>query len=145
MSEKVRSEAGGLRLYQGPLGLTISGTSKSLQSNAGLSTSYPTKVTPFVSTVKIAKLKPKIEIVKETNLQTETETCSDVTAWRHISSSNNYCGDILTRGETPDKLGPGSAWQSGPAWLTQNPETWPVTEVVPTKEERNVDCDIAHI
>ena len=68
----------------------------------------------------------------------EIDAKSDVTAWCHISSSNNYCADILTRGETPDKLGPGSAWQSGPAWLTQDPETWPVTEVVPTKEERNV-------
>ena len=60
---------------------------------------------------------------------------SEVTAWNHINSKNNYVADILTRGETPDKIGPGSQWQCGPSWLTNDPTTWPVNDISPTKEE----------
>ena len=42
---------------------------------------------------------------------------SDVSAWLHISSKDNYVADILTRGSTPEKLGEKSEWQRGPTWL----------------------------
>ena len=61
---------------------------------------------------------------------------SEVTAWNHINSENNYVADILTRGETPDKIGPKSQWQCGPSWLTDDPANWPVNDILPTKEER---------
>ena len=54
---------------------------------------------------------------------------SDVSSWRHISSKDNHVADILTRGATPDKIGPGSDWQTGPSWLTQDPETWPLSDM----------------
>lgn len=68
----------------------------------------------------------------------EIDAKSDVTTWHHVSSADNYCSDILTRGENPTKLGSGSPWQCGPAWLTQDPDSWPVSEVTPTKEEREI-------
>ena len=38
--------------------------------------------------------------------------------------------------ETPDKIGPRSQWQCGPSCLTSDPATWPVKDILPTKEER---------
>ena len=68
----------------------------------------------------------------------EIDKKSDVESWRHIPSKENYVSDILTRGETPDKLGPGSDWQTGPKWLVGHPDTWPVTSEGPSQEERQV-------
>ena len=68
----------------------------------------------------------------------EVDQKSDVESWRHIPSKENYVSDILTRGESPDKLGPGSDWQTGPKWLVEDPETWPVTSEEPDQEERKV-------
>ena len=68
----------------------------------------------------------------------EIASKTDISSWRHIPSKDNYVADILTRGETPDKLGPGSEWQCGPAWLTEDSDKWPVTEVITTKEERDI-------
>ena len=68
----------------------------------------------------------------------EISAKTDVSSWCHIASKDNYVADILTRGETPDKLGPGSQWQCGPSWLVKDRDTWPVTVVMPTKEERDI-------
>ena len=46
--------------------------------------------------------------------------------WYHIASEENIA-DILTKGASPDKLGPGSVWQCGPKWLVLDQENWPVT------------------
>ena len=46
--------------------------------------------------------------------------------WLHIPSKANIA-DVLTRGETPDKLGVGSSWQLGPLWLSKPRLDWPVT------------------
>ena len=54
MSDQVKSEAGGLRLYTGVLGKTISGQTDI--SSAEHVQSYPTKATPVLSVVKKAKL-----------------------------------------------------------------------------------------
>ena len=51
------------------------------------------------------------------------------------SYSKENISDILTRGVTPDKLGPGSTWQCGPAWLTGPASDWPVTSNDDTANE----------
>ena len=61
---------------------------------------------------------------------------SDVTSWLHIPSKDNYVSDILTKGADPSSIKEGSEWQCGPKWLTQPPDTWPVTHVNLNKEER---------
>ena len=54
MSERVRAESGGLKLYQGPLGLTISGASGHSQGKS--SSSHLAKVNPTISSVMKAKV-----------------------------------------------------------------------------------------
>ena len=61
----------------------------------------------------------------------EIQSKSDPHSWLHIPSKENYCADILTKGTTPDKLGPDSIWQQGPAWLALEKEHWPVTNYDP--------------
>ena len=56
----------------------------------------------------------------------EIQQKTNLDDWHHIPSKENI-SDVLTRGATPDKLGPGSVWQSGPAWLTGPRSQWPVT------------------
>ena len=68
--------------------------------------------------------------VKEIGAKTDTY------AWRHINSKENYVSDILTREETPNRLGEGSQWQRGPSWLTEEENTWPVTSPDLVKTER---------
>ena len=48
--------------------------------------------------------------------------------WIHVPSKENVA-DVLTKGATPESLGPASVWQSGPGWLVDHPSTWPVTDV----------------
>ena len=38
----------------------------------------------------------------------------------------------------PDKIDPGSDWQTGPSWLPKEPETWSVTGVEVAKAECEV-------
>ena len=61
--------------------------------------------------------------------------------WHHIPSKENI-SDILTRGATPDKLGPGTTWQCGPGWLTGSPSQWPVTPTTARGERDDVDVHI---
>ena len=49
----------------------------------------------------------------------EIQRKTDPDSWLHISSDDNYCADILTRGESPNKLGPDSIWQREPDWLIE--------------------------
>ena len=67
----------------------------------------------------------------------EIASKSNVYEWNHVSSKDNWCADILTRGATPDKLKPGSDWQCGPPWLRESRDKWPVTEVDLTKSDRD--------
>ena len=53
----------------------------------------------------------------------------------HIPSHENIA-DVLTKGATPDKLGPGTPWQLGPAWLVHNEDYWPVTVCAPLSVEQ---------
>ena len=67
----------------------------------------------------------------------KTENC--VFAW--VQSEDNVA-DLGTRGTTPDKVGPDSEWQRGPAWMYEPIDSWPV-EVWPLVELptiQNVNC-----
>ena len=57
----------------------------------------------------------------------EIQMKTDRNAWRHIPSKENI-SDILTKGASPDVLGPNSVWQAGPVWLTGDRSLWPITE-----------------
>ncbi len=61
---------------------------------------------------------------------------SDVTTWNHIAREYNGVADILTRGATPDMIREDSEWQMGPKWLTRDMDTWPVTQVLLSREQR---------
>ena len=63
---------------------------------------------------------------------------SDVTSWNHIAREYNGVADILTRGATPDMIREDSEWQLGPRWLTQEQDSWPVTQVDLNKEQREL-------
>ena len=67
----------------------------------------------------------------------EIASKSDVTAWMHISSNDNYVADILTRGTTPEKVKEDSEWQRGPLWLRSDRHFWPINRCSTTKEERD--------
>ena len=56
----------------------------------------------------------------------EIQQKTDRGSWLYIPSAENI-SDILTRGASPDKLGPGSIWQCGPVWLTKDVCDWPVS------------------
>ena len=56
----------------------------------------------------------------------EIQKKTDIMRWLHIPSDENIA-DLLTKGATPYKLGPGTPWQLGPAWLVHDKDYWPVT------------------
>ena len=58
--------------------------------------------------------------------------------WVHIPSKENIA-DVLTKGVPPNRLGPGSVWQSGPSWLVLDQSTWPV---VKSKESNSTEPEI---
>ena len=58
----------------------------------------------------------------------EIQQKTEATAWNHIGTKENIA-DILTRGTTPEMIGSGTTWQSGPTWLTEDPSNWPVSKV----------------
>ena len=45
--------------------------------------------------------------------------------------------DLLTKGTTPDKIGPSSCWQEGPKFLYQDRSSWPVTVPVLSSDEKD--------
>ena len=70
--------------------------------------------------------------VKEINAKTDADS------WNHISSKDNHCADILTKGAGPDKIREGSQYQNGPPWLVEDRSSWPITEVNLDKSERDI-------
>jgi hypothetical protein len=62
------------------------------------------------------------------------------TSWRHVPSQSNLA-NLISRGVEPATLSTSTLWWKGPQWLTQEPFSWPATEVnTPTEhmEVRNV-------
>ena len=69
----------------------------------------------------------------------EIQSKTNVDDWLHVPSAENI-SDILTRGAPPSELVEGSKWQNGPAWLSQDISTWPVTDI---SKAESVETEIA--
>ena len=67
----------------------------------------------------------------------EIQKKTDPHSWNHIPSQENIA-DLLTKGCSPSKIGTGSTWQEGPAWLTLDRSLWPVTVPNLSKEDYQV-------
>jgi len=68
----------------------------------------------------------------------QEETAS--VTWRHVPSQYNLA-DLISRGIEPKTLSTSTLWWKGPQWLSQEPSSWPTTEInTPTDnlEIRNV-------
>jgi hypothetical protein len=48
--------------------------------------------------------------------------------WRHVPSQSNPA-DLISRGMDPKTLASSTLWWKGPQWLSQEPSSWPATEV----------------
>ena len=68
----------------------------------------------------------------------EISAKTDVDSWNHISSRDNHCADILTKGAPPDKIREDSQYQNGPSWLLEDRNSWPITDVKLDKSEREI-------
>jgi hypothetical protein len=53
--------------------------------------------------------------------------------WRHVPSQSNPA-DLISRGMEPTTLATSTLWWKGPHWLSQEPSSWPTTEVNPPTE-----------
>ena len=100
MSDRVLAVSDGLKLYEGPLGLTISGSPVRPARHwlkSGRQKCYPTKATPVVSKVtKTFKAKTKVRSRSELDLGPEHEdkyVCDKImflTANRSVNKINKY-------------------------------------------------------
>ncbi|XP_039534154.1 uncharacterized protein LOC120483252 [Pimephales promelas] len=67
----------------------------------------------------------------------EIQTLTDVTQWRYVDSARNPA-DHITRGLTLDQIAGPHQWRSGPSFLTEPQDMWPLTpstESVPDLSE----------
>jgi len=48
--------------------------------------------------------------------------------WRHVPSQTNPA-DLISRGTEPTTLSTSTLWWKGPQWLSQEPSSWPITEI----------------
>jgi hypothetical protein len=48
--------------------------------------------------------------------------------WRHVPSQSNPA-DLISRGAEPSALSSSTLWWTGPQWLSQEPSSWPATEI----------------
>jgi hypothetical protein len=63
-----------------------------------------------------------------------------VATWRHVPSQSNPA-DFISRGIEPTTLSTSTLWWKGPQWLSQEPSSWPTTEVnTPTD-----NLEISHV
>ena len=66
----------------------------------------------------------------------EIQRKTEVDKWNHIPSEYSVA-DLLTKGTTPDKIGPDSEWQNGPKFLTQDRSLWPITTPNLSNEDKS--------
>ncbi|XP_064472231.1 uncharacterized protein LOC135386318 [Ornithodoros turicata] len=78
------------------------------------------------------------------NRVTEIQTATDPAAWRHCPGEQNPA-DLLTRGESMEKLLHSKVWFRGPAWLSESPELWPSGTHEPQVNEETVETEGAKI
>ena len=57
-------------------------------------------------------------------IQEETASAS----WRHVPSQSNLA-DLISRGFEPTILSTSTLWWKGPQWVSQEPSSWPTTEI----------------
>jgi len=57
-------------------------------------------------------------------IQEETASAS----WRHVPSQSNPA-DLISGGIEPTTLSTSTLWWKGPEWLSQEPSSWPITEI----------------
>jgi hypothetical protein len=62
------------------------------------------------------------------NRVSEIQTLTDAKDWYHVKSESNPA-DVLSRGALPGQLKTNKLWWNGPDWLSENNDTWPVSNV----------------
>ncbi|XP_043604779.1 uncharacterized protein LOC122577510 [Bombus pyrosoma] len=76
------------------------------------------------------------------NRVAEIQNKTSVTDWRHVPTSDNPA-DLISRGQTPEEFRRPTIWQTGPSWLQQSEEYWPVwspTSLANLPERKAVPC-----
>nr|XP_012153233.1 PREDICTED: uncharacterized protein LOC105664226 [Megachile rotundata] len=76
------------------------------------------------------------------NRITEIQNQTNITEWRHVSTSDNPA-DLISRGLLPEDFLRPSIWQTGPNWLYNTEDQWPTTTITPcnmTLEQREIVC-----
>ncbi|GBM08980.1 hypothetical protein AVEN_57505-1 [Araneus ventricosus] len=58
-------------------------------------------------------------------------------SWRHAPGNMNIA-DLLYRGCTPQQI-LNSKWWEGPSWLKNNPESWPVSDIICQPNEVDIE------
>ncbi|XP_063537617.1 uncharacterized protein LOC134747015 isoform X2 [Cydia strobilella] len=61
--------------------------------------------------------------------------------WSWVRSEDNPA-DLLSRGVAPGKLETNQLWWSGPAWLTQSPDTWPTHDSESLNHAPEAESDV---
>ncbi|XP_064475686.1 uncharacterized protein LOC135389581 [Ornithodoros turicata] len=74
------------------------------------------------------------------NRVTEIQTATDLAAWRHCPGEQNPA-DLLTRGESMEKLLHSKIWFRGPAWLSESAELRPSGTHEPQVNEETVEAE----
>ena len=88
------------------------------------------------SSIVIAWLNSSSRMLKTfvANRVAEIQTITSTDHWRHVSSKENPA-DLLTRGLSGGELRTSRLWWSGPSWLEQNEDNWPVQQNLKPVEE----------
>ncbi|XP_044597151.1 uncharacterized protein LOC123273738 [Cotesia glomerata] len=80
------------------------------------------------STIVLQWLKRSPHTLKvfESNRVSVTQSLGNDVEWRHIRTNDNPA-DSLSRGQLPSDFLKNKTWFEGPTWLTQDPNTWPIS------------------
>jgi hypothetical protein len=81
------------------------------------------------------------------NRVSEIQTLTDAKDWYHVKSESNPA-DVLSRGALPGQLKTNKLWWKGPDWLSENKDTWPVSNInlsdIEIPERRTVTLTTIH-
>ncbi|XP_076391767.1 uncharacterized protein LOC143265171 [Megachile rotundata] len=79
------------------------------------------------------------------NRVSEIQSVTSVDSWKHVASGDNPA-DMISRGVRLSVLAQSKIWWSGPAWLSKDVESWPIStevHVAPILEERIIKNALA--